>query len=317
MSFESFMRAALFDPQHGYYSRQILTVGAKGDFATATTLSSTLARAIGDWVMTQHRTKNLPLNLIEIGAGDGSLARHLLKSLPLWTRLKCKYHIVETSAPLRQQQAKRLSRKVRWFDSPKDALTSCGGEAIIFHNELVDAFPVRRFEKKEEGWEECWIELGSQGKREYTCPSSPLPASSAFDQGYQTGQRIEVLESYQTWLKEWLPDWKRGEMLTIDYGDPIERLYHRRPKGTLRAYLFHQTLSGMDIYQNPGRQDMTSDVNFTDLANWGNSLGLQNAPLQTQADFIRKFASDSLEDQYLLDESGPGKEFKVLHQSKR
>jgi SAM-dependent MidA family methyltransferase len=57
-------------------------------------------------------------------------------------------------------------------------------------------------------------------------------------------------------------------MLTIHYGAAAETLYQRRPCGTVRAYLLQQRLDGPAIYQNPGRQDLTADVNFTDLQNW-------------------------------------------------
>ena len=38
--FRRFMEAALYDPNFGYYARQIRSVGAQGDFSTSATLST-------------------------------------------------------------------------------------------------------------------------------------------------------------------------------------------------------------------------------------------------------------------------------------
>ena len=71
----------------------------------------------------------------------------------------------------------------------------------------------------------------------------------------------------------------------------------------------------------PGRQDLTADVNFVDLQEWGEQLGLKPIQSVTQADFIREWnrersKSQKTADRYISDESGMGKAFKVLHQRK-
>jgi SAM-dependent MidA family methyltransferase len=114
---------------------------------------------------------------------------------------------------------------------------------------------------------------------------------------------------------------RRGAILTIDYGGAPEEIYRRRPNGTLRAYFRHQRIDGMGIYLRPGRQDLTSDVNFLDLTRWGGQLGLETVQLSSQSEFIRKWANplsagQRLADQYISEESGMGEAFKVLHQRK-
>ncbi len=42
---EKFMERALYDPEHGYYSRRITGVGRHGDFTTAPMLSGAPAKA--------------------------------------------------------------------------------------------------------------------------------------------------------------------------------------------------------------------------------------------------------------------------------
>jgi SAM-dependent MidA family methyltransferase len=204
-----------------------------------------------------------------------------------------------------------LGGKVRWHSSPAAALAACGGKAVIFSNELVDAFPVRRFQKTPDGWRELAVAFEAGGMiRESLLPPAPLPDSTGFSQNHPLGQCIEVHDSYRRWLTDWLPHWKAGRMLTIDYGSEAETLYQRRPRGTVRAYLLQQRLEGPDIYQNIGRQDLTADVNFTDLVNWSAGWTVETT-LKTLAEFI-----GNTTDRFLTDETGAGGAFFVLDQKR-
>ena len=314
--FEQFMARALHDPEHGYYARRISGVGRRGDFTTAAMLSEAPARAIAAWAARALRETGCR-NLIEIGPGEGKLAAGVLKNLPWHLRWKTRLHLVETSAPLAARQRELLGNRAAWHRGTSDALAACGGHAVIFSNELVDAFPVRRFQKTAGGWRELAVQFDGQRRvHESLLPPAPLPDSSGFLESHPLGQWIEVHDSYRRYLAEWLPSWKSGRMLTIDYGATTENLYQRRPRGTVRAYLLQQRLEGPAIYENPGRQDLTADVNFTDLQNWSRPwLGEQ------QLVSFREFLQDSIHlrdasDQALTDDHGAGGAFLVLDQKR-
>lgn len=113
-------------------------------------------------------------------------------------------------------------------------------------------------------------------------------------------------------------------MLTLDYGGEFPQVYHRQPRGTLRAYLLHQRLTGASVYENMGRQDITADVNFTDLMRWGESCGWETSSLETQRDFLKRqlrgFAQRLSQDpalRFLADEHGAGTAFQALVQRVR
>lgn len=310
ITFEEFMQRALYDPQRGYYARRIAGVGKRGDFTTAPMLSEAPARAIAAWAARALRETGCR-DLIEIGPGEGKLAAAVLKHLPWRVRWRTRLHLVETSAPLAELQRKSLGRRAVWHESPAAALAACGGRAVIFSNELVDAFPVRRFQKTADGWRELAVSFEPDGRvRESLLPPAPLPGSSGFSETHAQGQRIEVHDSYRRWLADWLPHWRAGRMLTIDYGSTAELLYHRRPQGTVRAYLLQQRLDGAAIYQNPGRQDLTADVNFTDLIDWSQPW-ISGQTIQTFASFLGNQA-----DRALTDEQGAGGAFLVLDQKR-
>jgi len=313
ISVEEFMRLALYDPANGYYSRRIKTVGRGGDFSTAATLDAALGEAIACWSQGGHQ------HLIEIGAGDASLADSVLSALGWWRRRRVQYHIVDTSEPLVAQQRERLARfgrRVRWHADVRSALTASGGEAEIFSNELVDAFPAcaLRWDAGRAVWEEVWVRADGSEVLE--------PSGFSCDWRPEDGQRIERHSSYRAWLEAWLPDWKGGRMLTIDYGGTFPELYWRKPAGTLRAYFAQTRFDGIrECLQRAGAQDLTADVDFSDLVCWGDELGLETGALLKQREFLLQhlpgLEARAARDPalgFLLDADGAGGAFQVLEQ---
>lgn len=312
--FDHFMGMALHDPERGYYARRIGGIGRRGDFTTAPMLSGCLARAVAAWAAGALRETGCR-DLIEIGPGDGTLAECVWRMLPWSLRWRTRLHLVETSAPLRELQQKRLGRRARWHAEPREALDACGGKAVVFSNELVDAFPVRRFQFTGDGWRELALAFDPPAPpREVLLDPGPLPPSSVFSRDHQAGQWVEVHDSYREWLTGWLPLWRAGRMLTIDYGGAVETLYQRRPRGTLRGYLLQQRVEGADCYLNAGRQDLTADVNFTDLAEWSEPWTKTRA-LTGLGGFLAPHADPRSEtDRALVAEDGAGGAFRVLEQ---
>jgi len=313
--FEEFMQRALHDPRGGYYARQIRGVGSRGDFTTAAMLSPALGKAIGTWAARALRETGCR-DLIEVGPGEGTLAAAVFQNLPWLVRRKTTLHLVETSAPLYDKQRSLLGNRCRWHSTLPAALEACSGRAVIYSNELVDAFPVRLFENLADGWREIGLSRNESGHHvEGHLPPAALPPSSSFSVHHRQGQRLEIHDAYRSWLAAWMPDWKAGRLLTIDYGAMADRLYDRQPQGSLRAYLFHQRLTGAAVYLNPGRQDITADVNFTDLIDWS-APWTASSRLLTSGDFLRPFTSpENPADQALLDPAGAGGAFLVLDQS--
>ncbi|MCX6875489.1 MAG: SAM-dependent methyltransferase [Verrucomicrobia bacterium] len=314
--FDHFMHRAMHDPEHGYYARRIVGIGRRGDFTTAPMLSAAPARAIAAWAA-RALCESGCRDLIEIGPGEGTLAAAVHRALPWHVRWRTRLHLVESSPVLAADQQRLLGRRARWHRDMPAALAACAGRAVIFSNELVDAFPVRRFQNTAEGWRELALVFDADHRvREVLLPPAPMPPSSSFQQPHPVGQWIEVHDSYREWLTAWLPAWHAGRLLTIDYGATAADLYHRRPRGTLRAYLCHQRLEGPAIYDIPGRQDLTADVNFTDLTEWSAPWCAASSLLPFR-EFIQAAADPSNPtDQALLNEHGAGTAYLVLDQSR-
>jgi SAM-dependent MidA family methyltransferase len=321
VTFERFMELALYHPMHGYYTRQVSTIGRSGDFSTSATIGNALIGSVAAWLKTEAKQLSMPvLQIIELGGGTGQLASRILRTFMPWQRVR--YQIVEVSRTLRQLQELELrGKQVRWKDSVDAALAEAKGNALLISNEFVDAFPCQRFERGPEGWKEICLALEGDLWREEFSESCTPAASSTFGMAYAPGQRVETHQSYRKWLTSLGNHLHRGALLTIDYGGAADEIYRRRPGGTMRGYFRHQRVDGMEVYLRPGRQDLTSDVNFTDLQDWGEQLKLETIQLVTQADFIRQWEKSRTTNQqpsgrYLADVSGIGEAFKVLHQRK-
>lgn len=319
-----FIARALYDPQRGYYTRRIRDVGGgRGDFATSATLSPTLGRAIAQWLRAEMQAAPGVRDVIEVGAGNGALMQQIRRSIGWWQRARWQFHIVEKSPVLQERQRSLLGASVRWWDSIQTALHHCKGRALIYNNELMDAFPctVAQWSATEAAWLEVWIETLPNGSAREVLKPLPWPAPeqqpfSALQQKSppRDAQRIELHASVRDWLQGWSSHWQKGSSLIIDYGDEFPALYHRRPAGTLRGYLMHQRLTGPEVWQNPGRQDLTADINFTDLRHWTQDLGWQETTYTTQAEFIQTWnpQAHTAADQQMNAAGGAGDAFKCL-----
>lgn len=321
MSFEDFMALALYEPVFGYYTAGIAEVGGpRGDFATSATLSGALSKAIAAWLRDEiaERGWEKPFDVIEVGAGNGDLADGIIRSLSWRERRRFRYHIVDISHLMRERQREKLERfRVSWHGNIQNALHSCEGRALIISNELFDAFPAKwlRWNGNDSRWDEVHVRYSEEkGLGEIFRPlpdDFPVSDFSATDIGEkEVGNRIEIQPAAKRWLSEAVEEWREGAMLTIDYGGSANEIYDRRPNGTMRGYYKHERIDGGGVYLRPGKQDLTVDVNFSDVQRWGEELGLETVGCESQAEFLKRFGQGSDE----MATSAAGEAFRVLQQ---
>ena len=78
---DQFIENVLYKKKVGYYSSKI-PFGKKGDFLTAPGISNLFSEIIGIWLISTWNTLGRPkrFNIVELGPGDGSLTKILLKT---------------------------------------------------------------------------------------------------------------------------------------------------------------------------------------------------------------------------------------------
>jgi SAM-dependent MidA family methyltransferase len=248
--------------------------------------------------------RRFPLQLVEAGAHNGDLAKDIL----LWLREhrpavfdQIEFVVIEPSSTREQWQRRTLvgfEGKVRWVRS----LEQLGPvQGILFSNELLDAFPIHRFEwdsSRKEWFERgvgldkerfCWVKM-ELARRPLSSAVQPPQWSAQILERLPNGFVVEVCPSAAEWWNQAARALIRGKLITIDYGlASNERLAPERAGGTLRSYRNHAVTS--DVLADPGDQDLTAHVDFTTLAQMGEAAGLSTEGLFTQEGFLTRIAS--------------------------
>jgi SAM-dependent MidA family methyltransferase len=308
VSFARFMELALYCPQCGYYERQDAVIGGSGDYYTSVSVGGLFGELLvfqfAEWA---EELGIQPLQLVEAGAHGGNLCADILSWLAqerpsLYEVIE--YWIVEPSTTRRMWQQAKLEKfagRIRWVDSISSLLDP-GIKGVIFSNELLDAMPVHRL-----GWDASqknWFEWGValEGERfiwqkgdtsreqvDAVLESAHVELSPELTAVLPAGFTLEICPAAAMWWTQAARTLRRGKLLTIDFGFAAEELLMPgREQGTLRAYRRHHASS--DLLADPGEQDLTADVNFTQLQHIGEKLGLGTEGLVSQEQFLTRIA---------------------------
>lgn len=309
MSFARFMDLALYCPDCGYYETIEDRIGRRGDFYTSVSAGRLLGQLLAVQFLDWHRSANHgPLLLVEAGAHDGQLGTDILdflrKSDPdIYASMR--YVILEPSARRRAAQATRLSahpQRVRWTSNLQQLaeLAPDGIRGIVFGNEFLDALPFRRWrwDKPRTLWVEQGVGAGETGFQWVPLPQNTATLVTLFPE-LADDELADLLPSgaiydQSTRATEWwhsaLTLLEAGWLLALDYGFTTEELIARAPgQGTLRAYRKHQLRS--DVLANPGEQDLTGHVNFSDLIRTGKLSGWTTRHFVSQSQFLGGIAA--------------------------
>ncbi len=303
ISFARFMELALYCPETGYYESQKDTVGRAGDFITSVSVGNLfgelLAVQFAEWLETSKMDSS-GLKIVEAGAHDGKLAADILSWLLLHRPVlleQVEYCILEPS-PRRQAWQKetlaKFAQYTRWFTGLEDlSAQNPKLTGIIFGNELLDAFPVRRFgwNAQKKNWFEWAVTIEGDKFVWTQIAETNLPSSfqipSALLDVLPDNYTIEISPAAENWWRAAAQSLTRGQLLAIDYGFTDAEIFSpARTRGTLRAY--HQHRVSDDLLASPGEQDLTAHVNFSAIQRTGESIGLKTEAFCTQPQFLTR-----------------------------
>lgn len=265
MRVSTFMTLALGDEQNGYY-KNATPFGKEGDFITAPEISQMFGELIGIWVIETFNTLNKPssFSLCELGPGRGTLMQDLLRTIKKLS-VECfqaaNVVMVETSDKLIQQQKQALSAyrdKIRWL---KDFDKLPAAPLILVANEFLDALPIDQFIKIDGQWHERLIATDDNDQLGFAVGNNVLD-QTGLPKKYQDlpeGSVLELSPARLQFVEQVLKHLSRyhGSALFIDYGST------GLPYGdTLQAISRH---AFSNIFANPGKDDLTSHVDFSSL----------------------------------------------------
>ncbi len=165
IAFKEYMKLCLYHPLHGYYRTERPKIGIQGDFYTSSFVGSVMGEMLAVCFLQHADPDSGELwNLVEWGGGTGRLARQILDEIrrlspERYSRLQ--YVLIESSPYHRSLQAAELRQhkeRIR-FLSEEEWFEGSMAKAVLFSNELLDAFPVERivFSKKNMAGNLCGV----------------------------------------------------------------------------------------------------------------------------------------------------------------
>jgi len=288
IGFERYMQLALNAPDLGYYASGDEKLGAAGDFVTAPELSDALARAMAASLAPVLRAVDEPV-VLELGAGNGTLAAQLLDAFAALGLERVRYLILETSGALRARQQAALGGRpgVAWLDG----LPAQPIRGAIVANEVADALPVARFVKRGDaavpvgvthaGGAFAWAE----GELDPDLAAAVRTLEERLGEPLPDGYRSELAPALPGWIAALAESLAQGVLLLVDYGY-VRRDYYRpeRDGGTLICHYRHRAHDDPFLY--PGLQDISAWVDFSACADAARDAGLDVAGFTTQAQFL-------------------------------
>ena len=276
------MEAALYDPRGGYYAG----AGPDADYYTSPAAHPAFGALIAVQLSRMWEALDRPgrFTAVEMGSGGGLLASDVVSYArralgPFADALS--YVTVDRA---RSGRAADGVRHVVASRMPLDGVVGC-----VLSNELLDAFPVRRFEVRGGRVLEVYVVVrDGRFAEELDEPSTPELAE------YAEGLGVELPDGFRGEMNTGIAPWtagvagalERGFVLAVDYGYVRDELDPAAPGDTVQGYYRHT--GGASPYERVGEQDLTAHVDFTHVVEEGRRAGLQPLSLRSQARFLRE-----------------------------
>lgn len=275
------MEVALYHPVAGYYTTGHRRVGKEGDYVTAPTLSPAFSFALAELFREfVSRSEGAMCSFVDIGCGDGSLVRGVASQIDV---PNARFYGVDRSlSRVAPADADRVSFFQTIDEVPRD------GMHLLFSSELFDALPFARLVQRGEHLHELWVSEreGDLDWSEHEAPAAWEDYFTARGITLAEGQFADVSLEWGALYDDIVRRFERALVVTLDYGYPQEKLFHSRIRrfGTAAAYSGQKV--HRDLLANPGEQDLTAHINFTDLERAGEREGAETLFFDRLAKFL-------------------------------
>ncbi len=285
---DEFVEAVLYKPNVGYYTKKI-PFGSKGDFVTAPTISNLFSEIIAIWVVSAWEKLGKPknFNFVELGPGDGSLAKVFVDVVKKFPDLNNSINIFlyEKSDFLKDVQRKKLKgTKVKWI---KNFNKINKGPVIFFGNEFFDAIPVKQFSYGEKLLLEKYYSISSVSKLTEVYERAKYEDVKMIKK-FKVLKNLKFIEFPKLGFIELDKIVKKvkklsGGILLIDYG-----YLNVLNRSTLQVVMKNKKINMSHLFKNLGKADITSLVNFGLLQEFFLKNKLKVKKIVSQKFFLEK-----------------------------
>lgn len=311
ITFDTFVELALYG-EGGFFTSGRGAGRAHGDFITSPETGSLFGACVARELdrLWGRLDRPDPFVVIEAGAGNGRLARDVMRAHPESARAM-RYVLVERSEELRVLQREALALEpadealgpyaARAGDDDAVAATNAGpvctslpelpaivADGVVLANELLDNLPFGIAERRAGKWHEVRVAL-DEGFVELLVP---LEQSEDLPDDLPDGTRLPIPRGIRAWLYDCAQLLRHGYVVLIDYVDTVPEIVRRGPDAWLRTYRAHER--GRDPLVDPGTQDITADVVFEQLDKAAHSAGFSVVASMSQAEWLHGLGIDEL-----------------------
>ena len=275
ISFSDYMQLALYG-QDGFYTTGGRAGRRGGDFITSPEVGplfgTVIARALDVWWKELGSPNQF--DVVECGAGPGTLARSILAAQPECAAAM-QYVAVELSASQRALHPQGVKSCETIPDGPING--------VILANELLDNLPFRLF-VFDGAWMEAFVSLASGGQFVEVL-RTPDVVPSCLPKTAPLGSRAPIQDLAASWVRDSLANISNGLLLLLDYCSTSTAEIALTPwREWLRTY--RDQGRGTHYLTEPGSQDITTQVMIDQLPTGFTS--------STQADFLMQWGIDEL-----------------------
>jgi len=283
---DQFINISLYDKKFGYYMKKN-PFGQKGDFITAPLISNLFGEMIAVWCVAfwEYIGKPRKILLVELGPGDGSLCKDLLKTFKQFKNFynSLEINLLEISDKLKTiQKVKINNKKVKWIKKINEI--NCG-PVIFLGNEFFDALPIKQIYKKKKLFFEKYVALSNGNKKVKFLHKK---ANNSLIKRIQNlnlisvGNTIEYPLVALKFLKTIAKKINKfdGGLLIFDYG-----YTEKKNQNTLQSVKKHKYIN---LFSAPHHSDITSHLNFKLFHQILKKNNLNVEKITTQNEFLKK-----------------------------
>ena len=271
LTFRDFMDVALYDPDDGFYTKPV--VGEAGDFVTSPHVSPAFGILLATQVeeFWQLLGQPDPFSVVEVGAGDGTLAQQVLEAMPPPLRVVTQYTAVDRSATAQAMLGSLDVSVAADLSDVSGPLVGC-----ILANELLDNLPFHRLRRTAGGVVELYV--GLEGER-FVLREGSLSRSELADDlpDLPHGSEWLIRPSAAEFIEQARRVLSRGYVWVVDYG-------LSGPGTSVHGYRRHRPEE--DVLAAPGSRDITAGVDFVAIARHAKQRGLSVWGPVTQRDAL-------------------------------
>ena len=283
---DQFINIALYNKKFGYYMKNN-PFGKEGDFITSPMISNLYGEMLAIWCVAfwENIGKPSKILLVELGPGEGSLCKSLLKTFKQFKQFynSLEINLLEISDKLKIiQKAKINNKKVKWIKKINEINH---GPIIFLGNEFFDSLPFKQIYRKKEKFFEKHVTLSDDNKKIRFLHKKAndnlvkdIQDLNLISVGNTIEYPIEAIKILETLAKK--INKFGGGLLTFDYGYTIEK-----NQNTLQAVKKHKYVN---LFSKPGHSDITSHINFKLFHEILKKNNLNVKKITTQNEFLKK-----------------------------